>query len=130
MLAVITGRRSVRAFSIVAFRAGRSRRSPPLRRAPSGNSQPWHVHVLSGPAKARLSVAILAERASGAPEPALEYHYYPDEWPDPYLDRRREVGWAARQRSMPRGTCSSRSARHAPVDGPSSGSCPPERRRT
>jgi nitroreductase len=96
VLATISGRRSVRAFldrpvshrkveEILAIAS----------HAPSGsNNQPWRVHVLSGPAKARLSAAILAERASGAPEPALEYRYYPDHWPEPYLGRRREVGWA------------------------------------
>jgi nitroreductase len=46
-------------------------------RAPSGsNNQPWRVDVLSGQTKARFRTAILAERASGAPEPAVEYRYY------------------------------------------------------
>jgi nitroreductase len=65
VLATISGRRSVRAFldrpvshrkveEILAIAS----------HAPSGsNNQPWRVHVLSGPAKARLSAAILAERA-------------------------------------------------------------------
>ena len=64
-------------------------------RAPSGNnSQPWTVHVLKGTAKARLTQAIMAERAGDTHEPAMEYQYYPECWPEPYLGRRREVGWA------------------------------------
>lgn len=64
-------------------------------RAPSGsNTQPWRVHVLTGDAKARLTSAIMAERSGGAPELATPYKYSPDSWPDEYLARRRQVGWA------------------------------------
>ena len=96
VLATISGRRSVRAFLDRPVSRGKVEEILAIAsRAPSGsNHQPWRVHVLSGPAKARLSAAILAERASGAPEPALEYRYYPNDWPQPYLGRRREVGWA------------------------------------
>jgi len=65
-------------------------------RAPSGtNTQPWQVHVLTGPALQALSGDILAafndpiERARHT-EP---YRYYPTEWRSPYLERRRKVGW-------------------------------------
>lgn len=63
-------------------------------RAPSGsNTQPWHVHVLTGSALARTTQAL--ETAFLAGEPAApEYFYYPRTWRDPYLSRRREVGWA------------------------------------
>jgi nitroreductase len=62
-------------------------------RAPSGNNtQPWRVHVLVGAAKERLSAAILQERSSGEPEPALAYAYYPAQFPEPYLGPRRKVG--------------------------------------
>ena len=37
--------------------------------------------------------AIAAERATGAEEPPPEYRYYPDAWPEPYLTRRRALGW-------------------------------------
>ncbi len=65
-------------------------------RAPSGtNAQPWKVTVLMGAARQRLSDAILAvyndpaERA----QHVEEYAYYPIKWIDPYLARRRKIGW-------------------------------------
>ncbi|WP_207482188.1 nitroreductase [Arenibaculum pallidiluteum] len=62
-------------------------------RAPSGsNMQPWKVHVLLGPALERLRAELLALHEAGAPE-AREYDYYPREWRQPYLDRRRRLGW-------------------------------------
>lgn len=64
-------------------------------RAPSGNNtQPWQVEVLTGPARRRLSAAILAERAAGTDLPPREYEYYSAVWPEPFLSRRRENGWA------------------------------------
>lgn len=63
-------------------------------RAPSGtNIQPWRVRVLSGAARQRLVDAVLAFRAA---QPGVEdwgYPYYPVEWCEPYLSRRRKVGW-------------------------------------
>ncbi|KJK07419.1 MULTISPECIES: nitroreductase [Pseudomonas] len=60
------------------------------------NMQPWHVHVLSGEVKARLSCAIA--RIDNDPAAAAQhedpYAYYPHQWKAPYLDRRRAVGWA------------------------------------
>ena len=62
-------------------------------RAPSGsNIQPWKVHVVTGPALARLTAAMLAAHEAGEPE-AREYAYYPLAWRAPYLDRRRRAGW-------------------------------------
>lgn len=65
-------------------------------RAPSGtNTQPWFVHVLEGAARERLSAAILREyndperRASHVEE----YAYYPRRWEEPYMSRRRKIGW-------------------------------------
>jgi nitroreductase len=60
------------------------------------NMQPWHVHVVTGTMKSRLSAAIKElnddpARSSGLEEP---YDYYPREWVTPYLDRRRKVGWS------------------------------------
>jgi len=65
-------------------------------RAPSGtNTQPWKVTVLTGAARQRLTDAIRA--AYDDPEQrkqhAEEYAYYPVKWVDPYLARRRKVGW-------------------------------------
>jgi nitroreductase len=65
-------------------------------RAPSGtNTQPWKVAVLTGAAKARLSAAIL--QVYDDPElrrqHTEEYAYYPTQWIEPYLGRRRKIGW-------------------------------------
>ena len=63
-------------------------------RAPSGNnSQPWRVHVLTGPARVKLGDTILATRQANQADPAPEYDYYPREWPEPYRARRRTNGW-------------------------------------
>ena len=62
-------------------------------RAPSGtNMQPWKVHVLTGGAKDSLSAAILTA-FDGEEEHAGEWAYYPKKFRDPYLARRRKVGW-------------------------------------
>lgn len=61
-------------------------------RAPSGaNIQPWQVHVVTGVAKDRVSRAVLDAAAEGRETP--EYAYYPDEFFEPYLGRRRKVGY-------------------------------------
>ena len=61
-------------------------------RAPSGtNTQPWKVHIAIGAAKARLTEAVTAAARSG-PQ-AHEYNYSPDPLPEPYLARRRKVGF-------------------------------------
>jgi nitroreductase len=62
-------------------------------RAPSGgNIQPWKVHVLETEALRRVSAAIHAARAAGPIEP--DYVYYPAEWREPWVSRKRKVGWA------------------------------------
>ena len=62
-------------------------------RAPSGsNIQPWRVTVIGGETKAALSAAIL-EAHDGDEKPDREYNYYPLEFPEPYLSRRRKIGW-------------------------------------
>jgi nitroreductase len=65
-------------------------------RAPSGsNIQPWKVYVLEGSAKHRLTQAVQdvfndpAHRALHRPE----YVYYPKTWVEPFLSRRRKVGF-------------------------------------
>lgn len=61
--------------------------------APSGtNVQPWRVYALAGAEKDALSAAILARIASGASE-RREFDYYPTEWVEPFLSRRRKVGF-------------------------------------
>jgi nitroreductase len=95
--AAITTRRSIRAFLPTPVpRETIERILEVAARAPSGtNTQPWHVHVLTGAARQRLSERIRAafddpaERATHTEE----YAYYPTEWVSPYVDRRRKVGW-------------------------------------
>ena len=61
-------------------------------RAPSGtNMQPWRCHALAGAKKENLSTALRAAHAAGPGE--AEYRYYPKDFPEPYLARRRKVGW-------------------------------------
>lgn len=65
-------------------------------RAPSGtNTQPWKATVLTGAAKQRLSDAILAvyNDPDERKQHTEEYAYYPTRWVDPYLARRRKIGW-------------------------------------
>lgn len=60
-------------------------------RAPSGsNIQPWKVRVVTGTARQRLIDAV---STNGAPAPEdAEYRYYPDDWFEPHLSRRRACG--------------------------------------
>lgn len=59
------------------------------------NIQPWHVHVLRGSAKERLSaaIAVVNDDPAKSSEHSEPYDYYPTEWTSPYIDRRRKVGW-------------------------------------
>jgi nitroreductase len=95
LLDAITSRRSVRAFLDVAVpRETIEAILAAASRAPSANNtQPWRVYVLTDGAKARLTDAILSARADGSHEPRPEYDYYPTAWPEPYLSRRRKIGW-------------------------------------
>jgi nitroreductase len=88
-------RRSVRAFrpdpvprSTVAEILGLASR------APSGtNVQPWKVRVVAGKVRDRLCKAMVEAYAKGEDDFAAPYNYYPVKWRDPYLARRRKVGW-------------------------------------
>jgi nitroreductase len=64
-------------------------------RSPSGsNIQPWNVHVFSGAVRQRITDAILqAIDASPAGRYQREWNYYPQQWREPYLGRRRQIGW-------------------------------------
>jgi nitroreductase len=93
--AVMAGRHSVRAYlprevprrliaEVLAIAA----------RAPSGtNLQPWRVHVLAGESLSRLVVAACAAFDTADGSHQAEYQYYPVEFFEPYLGRRRKVGW-------------------------------------
>ncbi len=62
-------------------------------RAPSGtNIQPWKVYVVAGQAKEKLSAAIIEAHDAGG-ENKREYNYYPLEFTEQHLARRRKVGW-------------------------------------
>jgi nitroreductase len=64
-------------------------------RAPSGtNMQPWHVHVLTGDSRNQLVAAVCKAFDHEAAEHQYEYDYYPTEFFEPYLSRRRAVGFA------------------------------------
>jgi nitroreductase len=64
-------------------------------RAPSGtNVQPWKVYAVAGAARDRLAAEMHAEfLANGEEGWKRQYEYYPTKWRDPYLARRRKLGW-------------------------------------
>ncbi|WP_367617366.1 nitroreductase [Plastoroseomonas hellenica] len=90
----ITSRRSIRAFLPTPVpRETVARLLAIASRAPSGsNTQPWRVHALAGAAREALCADLMAAHEAGTPE-EREYAYYPDPWFEPYLARRRKVGW-------------------------------------
>ncbi|GAB2885689.1 nitroreductase [Uliginosibacterium flavum] len=92
----VQGRRSIRRFLPTAVPRDTVLELLDLAaRAPSGvNTQPWHVHVLTGASKVALSEAILQEYENPSFEHKGEYDYYPTEWVEPYLARRRHTGLA------------------------------------
>ncbi len=93
----ISGRRSVRAFLDTPVDLAVVREILQVSsRAPSGtNTQPWKVYVLTGEAKARLSAEIVETfmDPAKAAEHHEEYDYYPKEWIEPFIGRRRKVGF-------------------------------------
>ncbi len=91
----ITTRRSVRRFlPDPVSRATVAEILTVASRAPSGtNTQPWRVHVLAGARRQALSDAVLRARREEQDAHAEEYRYYPLEWHEPYLGRRRRIGW-------------------------------------
>lgn len=75
-------------------------------RAPSGtNAQPWKVYVLQGAARDELVRKVCAahdarrQQPEPEPQPAErpDYVYYPPQWVEPYLGRRRKLGWSLYQ---------------------------------
>lgn len=60
--------------------------------APSGtNTQPWQVAVVSGEMKKSLSEQIVAAFRAGI-NANPDYHYYPEQWFEPYKSRRFACG--------------------------------------
>ena len=93
--AAISSRRSVRAFRPDPVpRETVERLLEVSARAPSGtNMQPWRVHVLAGAAKDALSDALEAAHLAGGEGHEGQYRYYPSPLFEPYLARRRKIGW-------------------------------------
>jgi nitroreductase len=93
----ITTRQSIRAFLPTPVpRATIEEILAVAARAPSGtNTQPWKVTVLTGAARARLSAAIMAvyDDPEQRRQHTEEYAYYPTQWVEPFLGRRRKIGW-------------------------------------
>lgn len=92
---VIAGRVSTRAFLPTPIpRATIEAILDVAARAPSGtNMQPWRGHVVVGAERDLLCEAVCAAFDSGDPIHKREVKYYPDEFFEPYLSRRRKVGW-------------------------------------
>ena len=98
----IRARRSVRAFSSQAVpRAVIEDILTTASRSPSGsNVQPWRVYVLQGASRDALVHKVRAAHESIWEDPARaadyprEYTYYPEKWKSPYIDRRRQNGFA------------------------------------
>jgi nitroreductase len=64
-------------------------------RAPSGtNMQPWRTYVVTGERKEAVSRAILDSGIRAEKATWDEYKYYPDQFFEPYLARRRAVGFS------------------------------------
>jgi nitroreductase len=62
-------------------------------RAPSGtNIQPWRAIALTGAPLARFCAGVAETFLSGA-EDGIERPYYPTPMPEPFLTRRRKIGW-------------------------------------
>jgi nitroreductase len=95
VLAAITSRRSVRRFLPAEVpRAVIAEILDAAARAPSGtNMQPWRGYVLVGAERDALCAAVQAVFDSEEPGHRHEVQYYPDEFFEPYLSRRRKVGW-------------------------------------
>jgi nitroreductase len=92
----LLSRRSVRAFRPDPVpRAVVERILAVASRAPSGtNVQPWKVHVLAGEPRERLAAQMhAAYLAHGDEGWKRQYEYYPTRWREPYLGRRRKLGW-------------------------------------
>ncbi len=91
----ITSRRSIRRFLPTPVPAATVQAIlDAAARAPSGtNMQPWRGYALAGAARHALVTAVQAAFDSAEPGHRQEVQYYPDSSFEPYLSRRRAVGW-------------------------------------
>ena len=93
--AIVT-RQSVRAFLPTPVERATVERLLELasRSASGSNIQPWRVRVIAGAVKDRLTTAIFDAIARDGFEPyQREWNYYPVNWREPFLARRRKIGW-------------------------------------
>jgi nitroreductase len=90
----ITSRRSIRAFlDTPVDRATVDRLLAVASRAPSGtNMQPWQAIVLTGQALSDFGGQLETLALSGY-QGESAWRYYPPKFREPYLSRRRKVGW-------------------------------------
>ena len=92
----INSRQSVRAF--LPTPVGRETVEKLLklaaRSASGSNIQPWRVRVIAGDVRDRLVKAIFdAVERDGFEPYQREWNYYPVNWREPFLSRRRKIGW-------------------------------------
>jgi nitroreductase len=93
--AIVT-RRSIRAFLPTPIpRATIEELLNLASRAPSGtNIQPWKVRVVAGEKRIALSKAMQAAIDRDGMDPyKREWNYYPQTWREPFVGRRRKIGW-------------------------------------
>lgn len=63
-------------------------------RAPSGtNMQPWKLIALAGAPLSAFRTALQQAVMAGEEGSALEKSYYPNPLPEPWISRRRKIGW-------------------------------------
>jgi nitroreductase len=92
----IRSRQSVRAFLPTPVERAKVEELLRLasRSASGSNIQPWRVRVIAGETKVRLTQAIFDAVARDGFEPyQREWNYYPVRWREPFLGRRRKIGW-------------------------------------
>lgn len=89
----LLARKSTRAFSSENVSPESIRRVlDAARHAPSGvNTQPWQVAVVTGGKKESLG-ALMEQQFRKHIKGAMDYSYYPDEWIEPYRNRRKTCG--------------------------------------
>ena len=94
--AAIATRQSVRAFlpTPVARDTVETLLKLAARSASGSNIQPWRIRVIGGAVKDRLETAIFdAVERDGFEPYQREWNYYPVNWREPFLGRRRKIGW-------------------------------------
>ena len=64
------------------------------RSASGSNIQPWRVRVIAGDVREQMVKAIFdAVERDGFKPYQREWNYYPVNWREPFLGRRRKIGW-------------------------------------